>query len=200
MPDHGLDHPRPASHAAAKAALRAEIRARLKGLSPAQRMTASAAACALLRRQVLWQDARSILFYAPLAGEVDVWPLLTEALAAGKVAALPKFSAATGRYVVGRVDDLERDVEPGHMGIREPAAFCSEGSLKLDLILVPGVGFDWHCRRLGRGKGFYDQLLAAASGTTIGVAFDEQMVPEIPVEPHDVPLSCILTPTRWVQR
>jgi 5-formyltetrahydrofolate cyclo-ligase len=67
------------------------------------------------------------------------------------------------------------------------------------LVLVPGVAFDSHGRRLGRGKGFYDQLLAFVRGTKCGVAFDEQIVPEIPIEPHDVRLNCILTPTRWIE-
>jgi 5-formyltetrahydrofolate cyclo-ligase len=70
---------------------------------------------------------------------------------------------------------------------------------KLDLVLVPGVAFDLHGRRLGRGKGFYDQLLATVRGTTIGAAFEQQVVREVPVEPHDVYLNCILTPTRWLE-
>ncbi|MEY2466031.1 MAG: 5-formyltetrahydrofolate cyclo-ligase, partial [Verrucomicrobiota bacterium] len=69
----------------------------------------------------------------------------------------------------------------------------------LDLILVPGVAFELHGRRLGRGKGFYDRLLADMRGTTCGVAFDEQIVAEIPVEPHDVHLDYLLTPTRWIE-
>jgi 5-formyltetrahydrofolate cyclo-ligase len=52
---------------------------------------------------------------------------------------------------------------------------------------------------LGRGKGFYDQLLAIAQGTTCGVAFDEQFVTKVPVEPHDVSLDFLLTPTHWLQ-
>jgi 5-formyltetrahydrofolate cyclo-ligase len=67
------------------------------------------------------------------------------------------------------------------------------------LVLVPGVAFDLRGRRLGRGKGFYDRLLADAGGLKCGVAFDEQIVTEIPVEPHDVSVDCILTPTRWIQ-
>ena len=67
------------------------------------------------------------------------------------------------------------------------------------MILVPGVAFDLHGRRLGRGKGFYDQLLAGVRGTTCGVAFDVQVVRELPQEPHDARVNCILTPTRWLE-
>jgi 5-formyltetrahydrofolate cyclo-ligase len=68
------------------------------------------------------------------------------------------------------------------------------------LILVPGVAFDLHGGRLGRGKGYYDRLLKELRGTTCGVAFDQQVVEAIPVEPHDVRLDHVLTPTRWIER
>ncbi len=184
----------------AKAGLRREIRARLEALTPAQRTVASAAACERLRAQPIWQQARSILFYAPLPGELDLWPLLREAVVERKVVALPRFLAESRSYMACQVQDLSRDIIPGQYSIREPAAACPPVPLVLDLILVPGLAFDLQGRRLGRGKGFYDQLLAAARGTTCGVAFDEQIVAEVPVEEHDIRLSCILTPSRWTQR
>ena len=69
---------------------------------------------------------------------------------------------------------------------------------RLDLILVPGVAFDPGGHRLGRGKGFYDRLLAGMRGTKCGVALEEQIVAAIPVEPLDVRMNFILTPTRVV--
>ena len=94
--------------------------------------------------------------------------------------------------------DLDADLATGKFGIREPRSHCGEILLNhLDLALVPGVGFDLKGRRLGRGRGFYDRLLAQISGTKCGVGFDEQIVEAIPTEPHDVHLNYILTPTRW---
>ncbi|MEO7298989.1 MAG: 5-formyltetrahydrofolate cyclo-ligase, partial [Verrucomicrobiota bacterium] len=58
--------------------------------------------------------------------------------------------------------------------------------------------FDLTGRRLGRGKGFYDRLLAEIPGTKCGVCFDEQIVEEIPTESHDVRMDYVLTPTRWL--
>jgi len=181
-----------------KRALRRQVGERLGALTPTARAAAAAGARALLQQQQAWQQARSVLFFAPLPGELDVWPLVREAVAAGKAVALPRFDAATGRYLVCAVRDLERDVAPGHWGIREPGAHCAGEPLKrLDLLLVPGVAFDLHGRRLGRGKGYYDQLLAAVSGRRCGVAYDEQFVEAVPVEPHDIRMDCLLTPTRW---
>jgi 5-formyltetrahydrofolate cyclo-ligase len=120
-------------------------------------------------------------------------------LAAHKIVVLPQFNAKAKCYVGCQITHLENDLSPGQFGIREPKSHCSEVLLKhLDLALVPGVGFDLMGRRLGRGKGFYDRLLAGISGIKCGVAFDEQIVDEIPTESHDVHLNCILTPTRWL--
>jgi 5-formyltetrahydrofolate cyclo-ligase len=183
-----------------KRALRREARARLKALPPAQRTEGSARARQLLAVQPLWQQAESILFYAPMPEELDLWPLLIQTLASGRVAALPCFVKEANRYIACRVRNLKLDLKKGQLGIREPADHCTGSVLnRLDLILVPGVAFDLHGRRLGRGKGFYDQLLADLRGVTCGVAFDEQLVDEVPVAPHDVSLNRILTPTRWVE-
>jgi len=183
-----------------KAELRRLVRERVKGMGREAQETASRDACDRLRKQRVWQEAESVLFYAPLATELDIWSLLGEALTLKKVVALPRFSKETGGYVACQVQNPLQDIAAGPFGIREPVGSCRELPLKLDLILVPGVAFDCHGRRLGRGKGYYDRLLAAVDGTTCGVAFDEQVVSEVPVEPHDVLLSCILTPTRWLQR
>jgi 5,10-methenyltetrahydrofolate synthetase len=107
---------------------------------------------------------------------------------------------ATGRYLACQITNITEDLSHGQYGIREPGGHCiAIPSNRLDLILVPGVAFDAYGRRLGRGKGFYDQLLESVRGTTCGVAFDEQIVEAVPVEPHDVYLNCILTPTRWIE-
>jgi 5-formyltetrahydrofolate cyclo-ligase len=184
----------------AKSALRREIRARLARLSAGQRTTLSAATCALLERQRSWQAAQTILFYAPVPGELDIWPLVAKALRAGQIVALPRFDAETGFYVACRVKDPASELTLGEFGIREPGHECSElATNQLDFLLVPGLAFDLHGGRLGRGKGYFDRLLTAVRGTTCGVAFDEQIVREVPVESHDVHVNCILTPTRWIQ-
>ena len=181
-----------------KNTLRAQIREALKKMPPERRASASAEACARLMQQTVWQKAQSVLFYAPLPEELDVWPLLMTALAAGKTVSLPRFDAEQKNYVACHIKDAARDLREGQFGIREPGELCPRISLnRLDLILVPGIAFDLNGYRLGRGKGHYDRLLAEAGGPTCGVAFDEQIVSQIPTEPHDVRLNCILTPTRW---
>ena len=180
--------------------LRAQLRQRLRDLPPARREQASTQARALLARQPVWREAKTILFYAPLSDEIDLLPLLEQALAEGRTVALPRFFPETGLYAACQIDNFARDCAPGKLGIPEPAARCPVFPLnRLDLALVPGVGFDAVGRRLGRGRGYYDRLLAGVAGTRCGVAFDEQMAEEIPAESHDITLNCILTPTRWME-
>lgn len=183
-----------------KAAVREKIRAVLSELTRTQRDDAAVELCARLIEQPEWKNARSVLLFAPLADEPNVRPLLHSALAGDKLTALPRFNAASGHYEAAVVSDLSKDFVEGKFGILEPAAACPIADLKrLDLILVPGVAFDWQGHRLGRGKGFYDRLLSAVSGKTCGVAFDQQLVSTLPVEPHDVRLNCILTPSHWLE-
>ena len=74
-----------------------------------------------LKEQAIWKNAGSVLFFAPLPEELDLWPLLEEALAGGKIAALPRFHPAGNSYVACRVQNLRSDIVTGQFGIREPA-------------------------------------------------------------------------------
>src|SRR5208337_4404529 len=140
----------------AKAALRRQISTALAAMSAERRAAASPKICERLRGLPAWKNARSVLLFAPMPEEPDIWPLLAEALAAGKITALPRFHAATRIYTAGCVQDLRTDIVSGHIGIREPAASCPEIPLnQFDLLLVPGVAFDRHGHRLGRGRGYY---------------------------------------------
>jgi 5-formyltetrahydrofolate cyclo-ligase len=183
-----------------KSVLREQIRTKFRTIPVSEREAKASQACSLLEQQSVWQNAQSILFFAPLPGEIDIWPLLQDSLAAKKTVALPRFDSVAQKYVACQIQNEAADLRLGQFGIREPTTHCVMSPIKpLDLILVPGVAFDLHGRRLGRGKGFYDRLLADMRGTTCGVAFDEQIVAEIPVEPHDVHLDYLLTPTRWIE-
>lgn len=182
-----------------KARVRAAIRALLAAMSPEQQTTDSARARALLTQQEIWRRVTTVLFYAPLPGELDVWPLALDALKTGKRIALPRFDNATDAYLPALIEDPQRDLILGKLGIREPGPNCKpvDGN-EIELVLVPGVAFDLRGFRLGRGKGYYDRLLRVVSGIKCGVAFEQQLVRNLPVEPHDFQLDYILTPMRWI--
>lgn len=181
-----------------KAALRQKIRAALGKISLAVRTVESMDLCARLEPQL--HSAHTILFYAPLPGELDVWPLMEKLLKTNTVCALPAFDNTTQIYSARRVTNLETDIVPGKFGVSEPLSSCEEIRLdKFDLILVPGVAFDLRGNRLGRGRGFYDRILVEASGIKCGVGYDFQLLKNIPAEPHDAKLNFIFTPSRCVK-
>ena len=183
-----------------KAVLREQVRARLNALPAAMRDELSAKLVAQLQAQRIWAMAQAVLFFSPLAGEPDIRPLIRQALSAGKLTALPFFETGTESYAARFIRNPATDLVTGAFGILEPSSSCEPAALnRLDLVLVPGVAFDAQGRRLGRGKGYYDRLLAQVRGAICGVAFDEQIVEAVPVEPHDVRLTCILTPTRLIE-
>lgn len=87
--------------------------------------------------------------------------------------------------------------EKGLFGIPEPSVIseCDERRLSFDLIVVPGLAFDIHGGRLGKGHGYYDRFLSGLSPETrvVGLAFPWQVVEEVPMEAHDVPVHAVVT-------
>jgi 5-formyltetrahydrofolate cyclo-ligase len=181
-----------------KAVLRESMRAQAQAIPASERAAASAQIRLRLQQQPSWRDAQTVLFFAPLPAEPDIWPLFAQALGEGKRVALPRYVAAGDTYEACLVSDAQRDLRAGRFGLLEPVTACPSLDLKqLDLTLVPGVAFALNGNRLGRGKGYYDRLLEKIPGCKCGVAFDWQLTVDIPTEGHDVRLNCILTPTRW---
>ena len=181
-----------------KIELRAQIRIALEKISPAVRAVESIDLCARLKAQM--QSAHTILFFAPLPDEPDVWPLMEESLAAGKIIALPFFDVEKRIYGARRIKNAATEIVAGKFGVREPDAGCGEISLEyFNLVLVPGIAFDWNGNRLGRGKGFYDRLLKNISGIKCGVGYDFQLLEKIPAELHDAKVDFVLTPERCLK-
>ncbi len=171
------------------------MRAQLEKISPAVRAVESIELCERLKTQM--PSASTVLFFAPLPDELDVWPLLELSMALGVTCALPFFDAAKKTYGARILNHLATDIVAGKFGVREPAATCAEIAFdKFDLVLVPGMAFDLSGNRLGRGKGFYDRLLAEASGVKCGVGYDFQLLEKIPAEAHDAKVDFIFTPSR----
>lgn len=182
-----------------KKARRKELAKVIKAIPPERRAEASAAAARRLLDQSEWKNSKSVLLYIPLEGEVDLLACAAEARRAGKLLALPRYLPDQAIYCAALHQGEMMDLKKGPFGVLEPPVNAPVVPLnRLDLVLVPGLGFDPAGRRLGRGKGFYDRLLAEAAGVKCGVAMDEQIVPELPEEPHDVAMNFILTPTQWL--
>ena len=179
-----------------KQSLRIEVRARLREMTDDAQKFLSRRTCETFLSQAIYNNSTSILLYMPLRGEVDVRLILERAISDGKSVALPRYIPETAAYSAFFVGD--QPLVPGPFDILEPLATDPAPLNRLDLIVAPGLAFDPRGRRLGRGKGFYDRLLSEASGLKCGICFEEQLLAEIPVEPHDVTLDFIATPARWL--
>ncbi|MCK4589147.1 MAG: 5-formyltetrahydrofolate cyclo-ligase [Nanoarchaeota archaeon] len=93
-----------------------------------------------------------------------------------------------------RVSEIKNfsDLEKGQFNILEPKNKINYNQ-NIDLIIIPGVAFDKRGNRLGRGNGYYDKFLKNIQSLKIGLAFEEQIIGQVPVEKHDVPLNLIIT-------
>ena len=154
-----------------------------------------------LMTQEVWKRAQFVLAYAPMPSEPDISPLFQASLCAGKRLAFPRSLGLDAGYEAAEVKDCRVELLPGKFGILEPIELCPVAPRnQLDLVLIPGLGFDQALGRLGRGRGYYDRLLMGLKGQFCGVAFDWQVTVALPLEPHDIPVDLLVTPSRWLER
>jgi 5-formyltetrahydrofolate cyclo-ligase len=142
-----------------------------------------------------YHSARTVALYAPIRGEVPTRDILSAALGDGKIVCYP-LSHVHGRILSFRAITSESELEPGRLGVREPTNASDLIAVdQIDLFVVPGLGFSHDGKRLGRGGGYYDATLKAASERSrrVGLAFSEQIVEELPVTEEDVLMDLVVT-------
>ncbi len=138
--------------------------------------------------------SKYILLYYPHKNEVNTLPVIQKLLKEGKSVLLPKVQ---GKDIIPiKINNLFQ-LKKGYAGIKEPEGEAVSPE-KIDVVIVPGVAFDRKGHRLGYGKGYYDRFLLKTKAKKIGLAYDFQIVQEIPAEEHDVPLDLIITPTQII--
>ena len=150
-----------------------------------------------LFKEEAFKKAKLVMFYVSLKDEVNTLGMIDEALKDGKRVCVPVILKEAKRLIAGEIMDRKEDLERQHFGIYQP----KEGRVKevpledIDLVIVPGVAFDKHNVRLGRGHGYYDRFLCALpdSAKTIGLAFDFQLVDKLPADSHDIPVWKTIT-------
>lgn len=191
--------------------LRRRLRSARRALTPAQQHKASQDLLRQLVQHPLFRRSKHIAFYLANDGEIDPAPLMAAARRRGKHCYLPIVAGWPGdRMQFQRVDGQQRWAR-NKFGITEPIAERRRQApaWRLDLVLLPLVGFDPHGNRLGMGGGFYDRTLAYRrrrqhwkAPVLLGVAHYCQKVPRLPIASWDVPLDGIASDreTLWFQR
>ncbi len=178
-----------------KTELRKELRRRQAEIVPAELQRRSAAACQLLTEQPVYKRAESVMIFLSTAHEVDTSQLALQAWADLKTVLAPRVSWEQRRMLPIEIRSLATDVELGPLGIREPVEGRPVPVTDLDLVVVPGLGFDQQGNRLGRGRGFYDRFLSLPDfhGVSCALALESQVVEAIPVAPLDVRVDMLVT-------
>jgi len=185
-----------------KTGLREEAARLIEALSENERREKSQAACKRLGQMPEVRDAGTILLYAPLPDELDVWPALHAFRDAGKRIVLPKCRPQERELTCIEIVDFKNDLVRCSFNILEPKSDDGIDVGELDAIVVPARAFDREANRLGRGAGYYDRLLSKTrlDAFTCGIAFDCQIFEAVPAKPHDIPLDAVVTESALFRR
>ncbi|HLL89305.1 MAG TPA: 5-formyltetrahydrofolate cyclo-ligase [Tepidisphaeraceae bacterium] len=189
-----------------KAALRKRLKATIAGLTPDERHAKSVAACTALSAAPEFAAARVVMLYLATPDEVDTANLALRCWQANKTVVVPKVSWDQRRMLPVEITSLTTGIAasaaaPSGVSIREPIAGKPVPVDFVDLVVVPGLGFSAAGFRIGRGMGFYDRFLAQSEfvGLSCGMGFEDQVIDDLPVLDHDMPLSMLVT-DRGVRR
>ncbi len=189
--------------------IRKEIKKKLASIPQENRANESAAICSKIINSNDYKACTTLLAYMPLSDEVDIRPVISDALTGGKEVFLPRITPDTNQMEFYRYDKTTQTAS-GSFGITEPVPDEAQNFFKFlesssashkILVLVPGRAFTLSGKRLGRGKGFYDIYFSRlAAGATLhslpsslpldikksGVCFACQIMADIPTTPDDV--------------
>ena len=160
---------------------------------------------ALIQEKVLqfppYVRSGSVALYSPIQNEVDTTTIRDHALGSSKIVYYPRIRVRENCIELLQVDSVE-SLKIGHLGVLEPVGErCLSATEPTGLtILVPGVVFDCQGNRLGRGAGWYDRLLKEMAGnaTSVGLAYDFQIVGEVPADSWDQRVDYVITERRIV--
>lgn len=135
--------------------------------------------------------ANTVMMYCSMPDEVHTHEALDHLVAMGKHVLLPVVTGEETMEV--REYRGKNDLQKSAFGIFEPTGSPFTDYEQIDLVVVPGMAFDAHGNRLGRGRGYYDRFLRALPHVyKIGICFDFQKQPYIPTDANDVKMDEVL--------
>jgi 5-formyltetrahydrofolate cyclo-ligase len=177
-----------------KKVLRKEIKERLGSISKALYEHRSYLIAQELYKDPLWQSAHTIGITVSAPPEVDTYQIIRKAWDEGKRIVTPK-CLPKDRLMDFRVLDRFDQLESVYFGLLEPieSKTVRVDPEEIDLLIVPGMAFEKDGFRMGVGGGYYDRFLQAYQGNTLSLAFQEQIVDDLPKEAHDIPVAKIIT-------
>jgi len=181
-----------------KKELRQELRRRMDEIPPHELAERSAVACSRLVELPEYRRAEIVMIFLSTPKEVDTSQIALHCWSNLKRVLAPKVSWEQRRMLPIEIKSLTSDVHAGVMGIREPIEGWPIPVADIDLVIVPGLGFDVTGNRLGRGRGFYDGFLSHRDfrGVSCALALEEQVVERVPRDETDVRVHMLVTDAR----
>jgi 5-formyltetrahydrofolate cyclo-ligase len=179
----------------AKKQLRTLLRTRRHALSATEVTEKSRRITERLLAFPRFQQAGTVVLYSADENEVQTEAIWQAASAQGKVVHYPRITADRTDLEFVRRSPNDRLI-PSTFGILiPPGNDLLTGLQETDVVLTPGVGFDRHGRRLGRGKGYYDRAFhrVLSGALRVALAYEFQVVQEVPAKPSDEPVDYIMT-------
>ena len=149
-------------------------------------------------------EAKVVLMYVNNANEVATARILKRTHVYNKIIVLPAYNTETHTMTLMKVDALEKDLCDGPRGILEPnPERCKVVPIeRIDIAIIPAIALDEKGGRIGSGQGYYDRLIPELSITTrkVALAFEEQIIPQVPIESHDKHIDIIITDKRTIYK
>ena len=137
---------------------------------------------------------RSVALYSPIQNEVETGEIRDHALVTGRNVFFPRLSPKDSLELIQI--EAATEFSLGRFGILEPTGEkrMAVRDQKELMVFVPGVAFDLHGNRLGRGKGWYDRVIKELDGAIlVALAYDFQIVDEVPAEEWDQKVHYVIT-------
>ena len=149
-------------------------------------------------------ESKVVLLYMNGDCEVRTDNIIKRSYHYNKIVVLPAFDPQQFKMKLMKVDNFAQDLKPGARDVLEPDEDrCKIVPMdKVDIAIIPGLAFDEKGGRIGTGKGYYDRLIPRLAITTrkVALTFEEQIVPQIPMESHDKHVDIIITDKRIIYK
>jgi 5-formyltetrahydrofolate cyclo-ligase len=189
---------------AAKIQIREDISQLISALSESEIAEKTRAIETRLFEFANFLESKIALLYVNSDFEVQTENIIKRSYSYNKIVVLPAFDPDTFEMKLMKVDRFAKELVPGPRNVLEPdAKRCKTVPMeRIDIAIIPGLAFDEKGGRIGSGKGYYDRLIPKLAITTrkVALTFEEQIVPQIPIESHDKHVDIIITDQRIIYK
>lgn len=181
--------------------LRTELQNGVRSIAPSQRAEKSRKACGNLIRTPEFRNAGTVMAYLALPDEIDTHEIILAGWQQEKLMCAPRISWQQRHMIPVRLNTLETEFSTEVANLPNPTEGVPVPFEEIDLIVIPGLGFDESGNRLGRGGSYYDRFLSNEKIDAIrcGLCFDRQLIDYVPTKHYDESMDLVVTDERVIR-